>query len=107
MKVELARYKKLQKRIQKLGVVIPGTLRVIYQRCGKPSCKCSSGLSKDKHGPYTYWDRKHSGKLTSSSISKKNIKYFKEGIRNRKELDKIYQQMLKIGEKYATKINKQ
>ncbi len=31
---------------------LPGSLGVIYQRCGKPTCRCARG---ERHGPY--WSR--------------------------------------------------
>lgn len=102
----LTRYKKLKKSIQDLGVVIPGTLRTIYQRCGKANCRCTSGKAQDKHGPYLYWDRKINGSLSSASIKPKHKELIRKGIVNRKKLDSLVREMLKTGEKYVANLKK-
>ena len=107
MKAELARYKKLKQRILKLGVIIPGTLRSVYQFCGKPHCRCSSGEKEDRHGPYIYWDRKINGKLSGLSIQSHHKKFFQEGIKNRKEFEKIRREILNLGEKLAKLVKAQ
>ncbi|WP_366918617.1 DUF6788 family protein [Acaryochloris sp. IP29b_bin.148] len=43
-----------------------------YVRCGKETCKCSSGRTEDMHGPYWYsYERNSKGKLVSRYIGKK------------------------------------
>lgn len=107
MEAASARYKKLKQRIQKLGVVIPGTLRSVYKGCGKSYCKCASGEKKDQHGPYLYWDRKINDKLSSRSIKAQHKKFFQTGIKNRKEFEKIRREILALGEKISNIVNTQ
>lgn len=107
MKSQLARYKKLIRQIQKLGVIFPGTLRTIYQRCGKPTCACASGKAEHAHGPYLYWDRKLNDKLASVSVKVKHKRFFKDGIANRKEFDRIKKQLLILGDNIAKYVNSQ
>lgn len=95
------RYKKLKKRLQVLGLVIPGRLRTTYQRCGTANCKCKTGRLEDRHGPYIFWDKKLSRGLSSTSIKPKLKKHIQQGIQNRKILKKIVAAMLKLGEEYA------
>jgi len=106
MEAKQARYKKIKMRISNLGMAIPGTIRTIYQRCGKSNCSCSSGQISDRHGPYIFWDRKRKGSLSSVSLSADHKKLIQEGIANRKKLEKLVREMLKIGEEYATSLKK-
>lgn len=108
MDPKLTRYKKLKKCAHDLGIVIPGTLRTIYQRCGKPNCRCATGKSEDKHGPYLLWDKRKraDGVLSSTSINPNHKKLLQEGINNRRKLEKLVREMLKIGEKYAANLKK-
>ena len=55
MKVLDKRYKRLQQKLLRLGLVIPGTIRTVYLKCGKEGCCCMTGTDADKHGPYLFW----------------------------------------------------
>jgi len=90
-----------KKKILEIDFVVPGTLRVVYQKCGTPSCKCASGKKEDKHGPYTYWDRKIDGTSVTTSVSRRQRRFIQKGIKNRRRLKKITELILKIGEKLA------
>lgn len=103
MKKYLARHKELLQQIQKLGVMIPGTVRTVYQFCGKPNCSCASGQVKDKHGPYIYWDRKVKGSFSSLSITPQLKQILLKGIQNRRNFEKIKKQLIVLGELIATK----
>lgn len=107
MNKDLARYKKLLSQLSQFDIILPGTLRTVYQFCGKDSCACVSGKTKDAHGPYTYWDRNLNGKLASVSVKQKHIKFFKNGIKNRKDFDKIKKQIFLLADKIAKKLNAQ
>jgi hypothetical protein len=106
MKSDLARYKIINLSIQKLGISVPGTLRLVYQTCGKENCKCYSGKQKDKHGPYKYWDRKVHGRTKSLSINDQQYKFIQKGLKNRKKLEKIIQKMLDQGASIAENFKK-
>lgn len=97
----LAKYKKIKKSVQVLGFVIPGRIRTTYLRCGKEGCKCKSGKVEDKHGPYTFWDRQTNTGLSSASINREHKQLLLQGIRNRKKLNKLISEMLKLGEEYV------
>ena len=92
---------KIKLQIQTLGLAIPGTLREVYQRCGKNNCACATS-DKDRHGPYYLWDRKISGKLASKSIQKEKLRHYREWIKNRELLESLIHQLLDLGGKIAT-----
>lgn len=99
-------YHKLKQEIVGLDLAIPGTLRTVYLRCGKTTCRCGSGRKEDKHGPYFFWDRKAKGRLASLTVGKEDIAQFRQWIRNREKLETIVKKMLDRGAQIASEIRK-
>lgn len=93
--------KNVKNQITKLGPAISGTVRSVRLKCGKANCRCQSGKDTDKHGPYYFWARKAKGKLTSTSIPKEKVRFFKKWIQNRHKLEKLTARLLAQGEKTA------
>lgn len=96
-------FQSLKKQISHVDFVIPGTLRTVYLKCGKLTCKCQLKKKNNKHGPYYFWDRKINGKLTSSSVPKKDISKFQCWIKNRRKLEKLFQKLLHYCQQIAIK----
>ena len=99
----IAAYDRLKARLERVGLVIPGTIRKTFLYCGKSTCACATkgGVA---HGPYYLWNRKMRGKLTSKSISKTKLSLYKGWIANRKELEGIVVKMLDFGAQFATSL---
>lgn len=97
MYTDSARYKKLKSSIENLRTPVPGTLRTLYQSCGKQNCRCATGKEKDKHGPYLYWDRKIKGKTISRSVTPVQHRFIQKGIKNRLKLEGIIKKCLDEG----------
>ena len=96
MNTESPKYKAIKKKINQIGFVLPGRVRTTYLKCGTPSCKCHSGQKSDLHGPYSFWDRKVDGKLTSKSLNHKQTLFVEQAIRNRKKLQELIQKLFHI-----------
>ena len=96
-------FKPLKRKISQMDLVLPGTLRTVYLKCGKLTCRCRSKKKNNKHGPYYFWDRKIAGTLTSSSISKHDISKFKRWIKNRQILEKLIQKLLHHSQQWVAK----
>ena len=62
------RRRELLTEISKLGFVLPGTLNVVTNRCGKPNCRCHADPPK-LHGPYLTWTRKVAGKTVTRRLN--------------------------------------
>jgi len=101
MKNNLEEFEALKRKILDIGLVIPGTLRQTYHRCGKEYCLCMKS-KEHRHGPYYLWDRRVGGKLSAKSIPKEDVALYKEWIQNRIKLNKLVQKMIQCGNKYAT-----
>ena len=54
-------------RTTKKGKAITATYRNEWIRCGKPTCKCASGV---RHGPYTYKYWREDGRLRKEYVGK-------------------------------------
>lgn len=99
------KYEQLKQQLLELGIAIPGTIRKVYLRCGNRTCKCMTGDSSDRHGPYYLWDRKKKdGKLSSRSLGKADVPKLKEWVENRWKLEKLISRMLRLGMEIASKI---
>lgn len=90
-------YERLKDSILTLGPVLPGTIRKVFLRCGKKNCHCQSNDKRHWHGPYYFWDRKEGKRLSSRSISPKQVKLIQGWINKRRELERIVRQMLDHG----------
>ena len=91
----------LKKQLTKFGLAVPGTIRTTYLKCGKPSCVCWKDKNA-RHGPYYFWDRKVNGNLSSKSITKQMMPLLKKWIDNRKGSERLFSEMLKLGQAIAS-----
>ena len=97
-KIELLKIK-----IIDFDLVVPGSLRTIYSKCGKDYCACRTD-KKARHGPYILWDRKVDGKLSSKMVSKEMAAQIKKWIENRNELEKQVQEILIISQSIVSNL---
>jgi hypothetical protein len=70
------RRRELIAEIGELGFVLPGTLNVVANRCGKPSCRCHADPPR-LHGPYLTWTRKVSGKTVTRRLSNEQAERYR------------------------------
>ncbi len=62
------RRRELLTEIAQLGFILPGSLNVVMNRCGKPRCACHADPPR-LHGPYTTWTRKIAGKTVTRRLT--------------------------------------
>jgi hypothetical protein len=96
----------LKSKICDFDLAVPGRLRTIYSKCGKDYCACQTD-KKARHGPYILWDRKVNGKLSSKMVSKKMALQIKKWIANRKELEKLVQELFSFSQSIASDLVEQ
>ena len=87
----------LKTKIVDFDLIVPGSLRTIYSKCGRDYCACRTD-KKARHGPYILWDRKVGGKLSSKMVSKEIAVQIKKWIENRNKLEKQIQEILIISQ---------
>ena len=57
-------YRKITAKLSDIGFIWPGHIQCRYLTCGKQNCACHKD-PEAKHGPYTYWTSKETGKTVS------------------------------------------
>lgn len=67
------------------GPILPGSIAVVWIRCGKKNCLCHKD-PEQKHGPYYQWSGIIDGKRTSRMIPSKMLKECQTRIRNYEKL---------------------
>ena len=96
------RLAEIKKSICTFDLILPGTLRTLYMKCGKPGCACQKN-KKDRHGPYHLWDRKVGKKLSSKMLSKSQLKKISKGIESRKKIEELLAEAIVISQLIAAR----
>ena len=97
------KFKEISTKLGAYDLVLPGTIRKLYMKCGKSGCACQADIGA-RHGPYHLWDRKVGKKLTSKMVPPNMISVLKSGIENRKALEKLVQETIKISQEMAVEL---
>jgi len=79
------RRRELQAEIAAIGFVLPGTLNMVRNRCGKPHCSCHASPPK-LHGPYVTWTRKVAGKTVTRRLSAEQVDRYRPWFENNRRL---------------------
>lgn len=93
----------LKTKIVDFDLIVPGSLRTIYSKCGRDYCACQTD-KKARHGPYILWDRKVNGKLSSKMVSKEMAAQIKKWIENRNKLEKQVQEILILSQSIVSNL---
>jgi hypothetical protein len=79
------RRRQLQAEIATIGHILPGTLNVVTNRCGKPSCRCHADPPQ-LHGPYLTWTRKVAGKTVTRRLNAEQADRYRAWLENNRRL---------------------
>lgn len=89
------RYERLKAKLRDLGYVCVGSITRQWLTCGKPSCACHRDPDR-RHGPYTYWTRKVSGRTETRLLDESLVRLYGQGIRNHRKLDALIDKMREV-----------
>ena len=95
----MGKYDVLKKKLSKIDFIAIGSINTLPIKCGNKKCDCYT-TNIGKHGYYTNWTRKISGKTKSKVLSKKQVELVKEFKDNYLQLKNILDQMLSLSEEY-------
>jgi hypothetical protein len=84
----------LKAQIAAIDHALPGSINVVMNRCGKPSCACHAEPPK-LHGPYITWTRKIEGKTVTRRLTPEQLERYKPWFENSRRLREL------IGELHA------
>ena len=73
--------RQLAAELATLDFVLPGSLNVTQNRCGKPNCRCHHDPPQ-LHGPYHSWTRKTAGKTITRHLSAEQANRLRPWIEN-------------------------
>ncbi len=79
------RRRELSSQIAKIDYILPGTINIVMNRCGKPRCACHSDPPR-LHGPYITWTRKVSGKTVTRRLTAEQAERYRPWFENNRRL---------------------
>ena len=82
------RHDELITQIAQTGYILPGTLNIVMNRCGKPRCACHADPPK-LHGPYITWTRKIAGKTVTRRLSPEQAERYRPWFENNRRLREL------------------
>jgi hypothetical protein len=82
------RLHELQSQLAEIGFVLPGTINVAMNRCGKPNCACHSDPQR-RHGPYVTWTRKIDGKTVTRRLTPEQLERYRPWFENNRRLRQL------------------
>ena len=91
-----AEHRRLLTDLADLGLVLPGTLRQRYLRCGKRTCRCHADPPV-LHGPYWSWTRKVHAKTVSALFTDEQARDYQPWLDNARRLREISAQLDQLG----------
>lgn len=82
------RRRELLAQISKIGFVLPGSLNVVMNRCGKSRCACHADQPR-LHGPYITWTRKLAGKTVTRGLTAEQADRYRPWFENNRRLREL------------------
>jgi uncharacterized protein DUF6788 len=82
------RLRELQAQLAEIDFVLPGTINVAMNRCGKPSCACHADPPR-LHGPYITWTRKVKGKTVTRRLTPEQLERYQPWFENMSRLRQL------------------
>ena len=86
------RRRELITEIAEIGFILPGSVNVVRNRCGKPRCACHADPPR-LHGPYTTWTRKIAGKTTTRRLSAEQAERYQPWFENNRRLRELISEL--------------
>lgn len=91
----------IQKRLQALGPIHPGSVSQQYQVCGREGCKCQHPTDPERHGPYCKLSYVHRGKKVCRFVRADCVKGIKSRLRNYKTFRRLTDKWIELAIKQA------
>ncbi len=86
------RRRELLAEITQIGFILPGSVNVVMNRCGKPRCACHANPPK-LHGPYTTWTRKIAGKTVTRRLNDQQADRYQPWLANNRRLRELISEL--------------
>ena len=86
------RLTELKARLAAIDYALPGTINIVNNRCGKPTCACHADPPK-LHGPYITWTRKVNGKTVTRRLTAEQLERYRRWFDNDRQLRALVKQL--------------
>jgi len=86
------RLQQLQAKLAQIGPVLPGTINVAMNRCGKRNCACHADPPR-LHGPYITWTRKIAGKTVTRRLTAEQLERYQPWFENNRRLRQLISEL--------------
>jgi hypothetical protein len=83
-----SRLAELQAQLAAIDFVLPGTINIAVNRCGKPNCACHADPPR-LHGPYITWTRKVKGKTVTRRLTAEQLERYQPWFENNRRLRQL------------------
>jgi Family of unknown function (DUF6788) len=87
---------KLIAQIAEIENILPGSINIAMNRCGKNNCACHQDPPK-LHGPYITWTRKVAGKTVTRRLSTEQLERYKPWFENNRRLQTLISELQTLG----------
>lgn len=84
--------RELAAQIAETGFILPGTLNLAMNRCGKPRCRCHADPPQ-LHGPYITWTRKLAGKTVTRRLTAEQAARYRPWFENNRKLRELVNEL--------------
>lgn len=82
------RLRQLQAQLAEIDFILPGTINIAMNRCGKPNCACHADPPR-LHGPYITWTRKVKGKTVTRRLTPEQLERYRPWFDNNRRLRQL------------------
>jgi hypothetical protein len=82
------RLRELQTQLAEIDFILPGTINIAMNRCGKPNCACHADPPR-LHGPYITWTRKVHGKTVTGRLTPEQLERYRPWFENNRRLRQL------------------
>jgi hypothetical protein len=82
------RRRELKAQIAEIDHILPGSINVVMNRCGKPGCACHADPPK-LHGPYVTWTRKIAGKTLTRRLTPEQLERYRPWLESNHRLREL------------------
>jgi len=86
------RRRELKAQIAEIDHILPGSINVVMNRCGKPGCACHADPPKP-HGPYLTWTRKIKGKTVTRRLTAEQLERYRPWFENNRRLQALISEL--------------
>ena len=98
-----ARHRTLRRDLDRIGLVLRGTIGKRMMRCGKPTCSCRADPPA-LHGPYYLWTRKVAAKTVTARLTPQQAALLQRWTRNMRQLDRLVRTLQALGLRAANAV---